>query len=214
MTPPMPGRRMLLIAALAVLVTATAACVAPPPPPPAGSVPVMGANEVPAAVIAAWYRANAPVTYRGSVPVDTLAHLFVTEGDREGVRGDIAFAQSVLETGWFGFSGSVTPSHNNFAGIGATDGGGAPARFTTAADGVRAHIQHLRAYADKGATRCAVPPLHAACIDPRFDLVSPKGKAPTWNVMGNGNWATDPGYATKVLKLYNGMRAYAGLPSV
>ena len=28
---------------------------------------------------------------------------------------------------------------------------------------------------------CTVPPLHNACVDPRFHLVSPKGKAPTWN---------------------------------
>ncbi|HEX6311173.1 MAG TPA: hypothetical protein VF152_06070, partial [Acidimicrobiia bacterium] len=61
---------------------------------------------------------------------------------------------------------------------------------------------------------CAAPPLHAGCVDPRFHLVSPKGKAPTWNVMGNGNWATDPAYAGKVLSLYNHMRAHAGLAPV
>jgi flagellum-specific peptidoglycan hydrolase FlgJ len=49
-------------------------------------------------------------------------------------------------------------------------------------------------------------------VDPRFDFVSPKGKAPTWNQMGNGNWATDPNYASTVINLYNRMRSYAGLP--
>jgi hypothetical protein len=213
MTPPMPGRRPLLIAALAVVIATSAACVAPPPPPP-GHVSVMGASAVPADKIAAWFHHATRTPYRASVTVEALAALYVDEGGREGVRGDIAFVQAVLETGWFGFSGAVTPAHNNFAGIGATDAGGAPARFADAATGVRAQIQHLRAYADHTATRCAVPPLHAGCVDPRFHLVSPKGKAPTWNVMGNGNWATDPGYASKVLNLYNQMRTHAGLPRV
>jgi len=212
MTSPMPGRRLLFVAALVAVVITAAACVAPPPT--GGTVTVMGSSDVPAAKIAAWYRANTSATYRASVPVDALATLFVDEGAREGVRGDIAFVQAVLETGWFGFGGSVPSTYNNFAGIGATGAGGAPAQFANATLGVRAQIQHLRAYADKTATQCTAPPLHAACADPRFHLVSPKGKAPSWNVMGNGNWATDPGYATKVLKLYNSMRASAGLPPV
>jgi len=204
----MRGRRVLLAGMLAVVMTATAACVVPPQP---GSVPVMGTYSVPAATIAAWYRASASVTYRGSVPVETLAALFVFEGAREGVRGDIAFAQAVLETGWFGFPGSVPPGHNNFAGIFV---GGVPASFGSASEGVRAQIQHLRAYADPAATHCAVPPLNAPCVDPVFHAVIPKGKAPTWNAMGNGNWASAPDYASKVLNLYNGMRAFAGLPPV
>jgi hypothetical protein len=177
-------------------------------------VPVMGANEVSASKMAAWYRANTPVTYRATVSVGTLAGYFAWEGAIEGVRGDLAFVQAILETGWFAFSGSVLPTSNNFAGIGATDGGGAPVRFATAQIGVRAQIQHLRAYADRKARTCAVPPLHQACVDPRFDLVSPKGKAPTWNAMGNGNWATDPKYGSKVIALYNRLRGYAGLQPV
>jgi len=78
---------------------------------------------------------------------------------------------------------------------------------------VRAQIQHLIAYADPNA-RCTVPPLHNACVDPRFDLVSPKGKATSWNQMGNGNWATDPNYASKVIAIYNRIRVYAGLSPV
>lgn len=43
--------------------------------------------------------------------------LYLFEGKAEGVRGDIAFAQSCLETGNFGFSGSaVTLDQNNFCG--------------------------------------------------------------------------------------------------
>jgi hypothetical protein len=117
----------------------------------------------------------------------------------------------VLETGWFRFAGSVPAWYNNFAGIGATGPGGVPAQFPDARTGVRAQIQHLRAYADPTATTCTVPPLHNPCVDPRFALVLPKGKAPTWNQMGNGNWATSTTYASKILALYQEMRTFNGL---
>jgi hypothetical protein len=203
-------RLVLCAAALAVGLSA-AACVSGPPP--GGVVHVLGVSQVSAAKIAAWYKANTPVTYRASVPVETLAAYFVLEGDVERVRGDIAFAQSIVETGWFQFSSSVPPHYNNFAGIGATGSGGLAAQFPDAQIGVRAQIQHLISYADPNAS-CTVPPLHNACVDPRFDLVSPHGKATSWNEMGNGNWATDPNYASKVIAVYNRMRAYAGLPPV
>jgi hypothetical protein len=86
--------------------------------------------------------------------------------------------------------------------------------FPDADTGVRAQIQHLRAYADASATSCTQPPLATPCADPVFDFVSPKGKAPNWNAMGNGNWASAPNYAATVLDVYNQMRAYAGLPAV
>ena len=91
-----------------------------------------------------------------------------------------------------------------------------PATFPDARTGVRAQIQHLRAYADPGAYACTVPPLHNPCVDPRFDLVIPKGKAPTWNAMGNGNWATSPTYPSSILPLceealrYHGLRLTSG----
>jgi hypothetical protein len=122
------------------------------------------------------------------------------------VSADVAFAQSVLETGYFRFpdAGQVRPEHNNFAGLGAVDdgGGGAVARFGTAQLGVRAQIQHLWAYADPAARgdRTARP-----LVDPRFDLVQPKGKAPTWDGFGGGNWATDPQYGAKILTIYTDM---------
>lgn len=119
--------------------------------------------------------------------------------------------QSVVETGWFRFSGSVPASSNNFAGIGATDTNPAPAVFADARTGVRAQIQHLRAYADPAATTCTVPPLRNPCVDPRFALVVPKGKAPAWNQLGNGNWATASTYGATILQLYTEALAFNGL---
>ena len=128
------------------------------------------------------------------------------------MAGDVAFIQGVVETGWYRFTGSVPAWKNNFAGIGATDTSPAPASFPDARTGVRAQIQHLRAYADPSATACTAPPLHNACVDPRFNLVTPKGKATTWGSMGNGNWASSTTYAATILRLYDEARAFNGLP--
>ena len=74
--------------------------------------------------------------------------LYLSEGKAEGVRGDIAFAQSCLETGNFGFSGSaVTLDQNNFCGMGVTSNGMKGNSFDTPQLGIRAQIQHLKAYA-------------------------------------------------------------------
>ena len=65
--------------------------------------------------------------------------LYIAEGTVEGVRGDIAFAQSCLETGDFTFSGSgVTLTQNNFCGLGVTKTGMKGNSFKTQAEGIRA----------------------------------------------------------------------------
>lgn len=169
-------------------------------------VSVLGPNSVTADRLLAWYDDHAPAGYRASVPVRALIEAFLSEGALEGVRGDVAFAQAVLETGWFGFGGAVQPSDNNFAGLGATDGAGHAnvASFSDARTGVRAQIQHLRRYADPGATKDT---LHAPLVDPRFELVA-AGKAPYWNQFGNGIWATSKNdYSGRVLMLFAGMLA-------
>lgn len=186
-----------------------------PIPPSAGTTPIMGAARLSADQLVSWFGGRQPQpqgTYTATVPVATLARYFIDEGAAEGVTGDIAFVQSIIETGWFRFDGSVPASANNFAGIGATDTGSAPAFFPDARTGVRAQIQHLRAYADPGALTCAVPPLHNPCVDPRFQLVVPKGKALTWNAMGNGNWATAATYGASILSRYQEAKQFNGVP--
>jgi hypothetical protein len=144
------------------------------------------------------------------VSIDALANHFIAEGAAEGVAGDLAFAQSIVETGWFGFSARVPPSFNNFAGIGAVDGGTSAASFRSAQIGVRAQIQHLRAYADPTVTTANLAnPLES----PRFHLVVPKGRSPLWEQFGGGNWATDPLYAGKVLNISRQILDHAGASS-
>lgn len=174
-------------------------------PEPSASQPIMGAARLTAGQLVAWLNGRTPQPtgmYAATVPIDELARLFIEEGAAERVTGDIAFVQSIVETAWFRFSGVVPASANNFAGIGATDVNPSPAVFPDARTGVRAQIQHLRAYADPTATTCSVPPLSSPCVDPRFHLVVPKGKAPTWNHLGNGNWASASTYADSILSLY------------
>lgn len=212
-------RRLLSLSVLLVGVVLVAGCAPRPAPAPSGfssgTVSLMGPSALSAAQLSAWFNGRSPQpggAYGATVGVATLAQYYVEEGAAEGVAGDVAFVQGILETGWYRFGGSVPGWKNNFAGIGATDTNPAPAIFPDARTGVRAQIQHLRAYGDPGASVCAVPPLHNPCVDPRFHLVAPKGKAPTWNQMGNGNWATSTTYASSILRLYNEARAFNGLP--
>lgn len=220
------ARALFAVGVVAIGLVAAGCDPEPPPPPPPdplvcdapvgsywGGVMVMGpCSQVSVQQIVDWWNAQNRPTYKASVPIDELVTMYLTEGQAEGVRGDIAFMQSIIETGWFSFGGRVPADANNFSGLGATDGTSSYATFPDARTGVRAQIQHLRAYADATATSCTQPPLHNACVDPRFDLVAPKGKAPTWNQFGGGVWATDLGYSFKVLVLYDLLLKTVGKP--
>lgn len=130
--------------------------------------------------------------------------LYLSEGKTEGVRGDIAFAQSCLETGNFGFYGSaVTLEQNNFCGLGVTENGMKGNSFDTPQLGIRAQIQHLKAYA-------SVDGLINNNVDPRFKYVT-RGSAPyvEWlgiqeNPQGKG-WAAGIGYGKKILAILKNM---------
>ena len=134
--------------------------------------------------------------------VTKMISLYITEGTAEGVRGDIAFAQSCLETGNFTFSGSaVTLDQNNFCGLGVNVTGKKGCSFKTAKEGIRAQIQHLQAYA------CA-DGLKQKCIDPRYTYVS-RGCAEyvehlgiQENPKGQG-WAAGKNYGTQIIEILN-----------
>jgi hypothetical protein len=223
-------RRLPLIAAVLALAVVLAGCLQPAPPPSDGSpgsagVPIMGQARLTADQLVAFFQAKDPSTlpYRATgATVQQLAQMFIDEGNRYNVRGDIAFAQSIVETAWFNFPdyGMVRTNNNNFAGIGACDTCGNGFQFSSALSGVRAQLQLLRNYADINSrvTNIPDPPVPELWgADPptaayNFDHYFAKGKAPLWNDMGNGNWATAPNYATVVLKVYNQMLTFNGLP--
>ena len=142
-----------------------------------------------------------------SVPqsVIDMIPLYLSEGGLEGVRGDIAFAQSCLETGNFTFKNSaVTLKQNNFCGMGVTRNGISGSTFNTPREGIRAQIHHLKAYANETALTVTPTP------DTRFSLVK-RGCAPfvEWlgqkeNPEGMG-WATGAGYGEKILNILSGV---------
>ena len=175
---------------------------------PAVGTPVLGSSLLTPGQITAWY-ASTGIVSRSPVAVSDLAAAFIDEGAAQGVRGDIAFAQSMLETGYLRYGGQVKPADLNFSGLGACDTCSRGLAFPSAQLGVRAQIQHLYAYAAAGADPAV---LARPLADVRFTYVRPYGKAALWEQMGNGNWATDPDYAGKVLGVWGSMLAFSGVP--
>lgn len=128
-----------------------------------------------------------------------IAENYISVGKKYGVRGDIAFCQAVLETGWFKFGNgtAVTPDQHNYCGMGVVRKGLPGNSFATIKDGVTAHIQHLYAYASTENL-----PKGEQIIDPRFKYVS-RGSATTWKNLGEGKWCGDKKYGEKILSIYN-----------
>ena len=122
-------------------------------------------------------------------------------GSREGVRQDLAFAQALVETGFFRFGGDVKPEQNNFCGLGTTGGGVKGAHFKTPEIGVRAHIQHLLAYTTQKHPSTKI-------VDPRYDLAHAirleRGLCDTWYKL-NGTWAMSPNYSEKIMGVWQRM---------
>ena len=71
----------------------------------------------------------------------------IEEADAEGVRGEVVFEQAMLETGWLQFGGDASAGQFNFSGLGTTGGGVAGNSFPDVRTGIRAQVQHLKAYA-------------------------------------------------------------------
>lgn len=164
-----------------------------------GGTAIMGNAVLGADQLAAFLLTKNSAPKLNGVDAAKLAQLYISEGKTEGVRGDLAFCQSCLETGYWTFTGDVKPEQNNFAGIGATGGGAAGASFPDAQTGIRAQIQHLKAYASKDA-------LKNQCVDPRYSLVT-KGSATTVEAL-SGRWAADTGYGAKITTIYAEAAAY------
>lgn len=125
-----------------------------------------------------------------------VAQAFLDVGKEYGVRGDIAFAQSIIETGWFKFDGgtAVTPDQHNYCGMGVTSKGMKGNSFASIREGVTAQIQHLFAY---GTTK-EMPKV--TVVDPRFKYVT-RGSAPNWEDLSM-KWAMNANYGKHILDLY------------
>jgi N-acetylmuramoyl-L-alanine amidase/Mannosyl-glycoprotein endo-beta-N-acetylglucosaminidase len=129
-----------------------------------------------------------------------LPQLYREEAAIEGINYDIAFAQMCFETGFLRFGGDIKPEQNNFAGLAAI--GSEAAAFESARIGVRAHIQHLKAYA-------STESLKQEIVDPRFRFV-PRGAAQTIEQL-SGRWSADLDYGAKIIGVLEQLYQSSGL---
>lgn len=131
-----------------------------------------------------------------------IAQLYQEEAEIEGVNPDVAFAQALLETNFFGFSSLLNSTQNNFGGLGSSGGNRESASFPSPRIGVRAHVQHLKAYANN-------EPLVQEVVDPRFQLVT-RGVAPRVEQLSR-RWSAEDKYGESILAILRRIYESAGL---
>ena len=130
-----------------------------------------------------------------------LAVYYVAEADTEGINHDVAFAQMCLETGFLRYGGLVIPAMNNFCGLGSIGPDQKGEWFPSVELGVRAHIQHLKAYASES-------PLIGELVDPRYRFVR-RGCSPVLQGL-SGTWAADKLYADKIEIILSRLSRFTG----
>lgn len=157
-----------------------------------GLTPVMGSSQVTLGQLINYYEKNEdyPAFYMGTdAPnIYTFCKIYMEECAAEGVRAEVAFAQAMKETGFLRYRGDVSIHQLNFAGIGATGGGEPGNSFPSVRIGIRAQVQHLKAYA-------TTDPLNHWVVDPRYEYV-PKGSAPYVEWLGKSENPSGIGWAT------------------
>lgn len=131
--------------------------------------------------------------------IKKFAKIYIEEARAEGINSDVAFAQMCLETGYLTFGNLVQPEWHNYCGLGAMDAEHPGERFDTPQLGVRAHIQHLQAYATTEEVK-----LNKPLVDSRYNWVH-KTKF-IEDIFGlTGTWAMDPNYAAKLERILQEM---------
>ena len=136
-----------------------------------------------------------------AVSPEEIVQLYYEEGEREGIRPDVALCQAFKETGFFRYGGTVTPDQNNYCGLGTTSAVVKGSYFPNPQIGVRAHIQHLLAYSSTRRPSTEI-------VDPRYSIVRKaygKRTLGNWEDL-NGRWAV-PGkeYGQQILSMFNAM---------
>ena len=146
---------------------------------------------------------SAALSRGGAATAQSFFTTLYDEAVAEGVSPELLFAPVMKETAWLQFGGDVTIGQFNFGGLGATGGGAAGASFPSVQIGLRAQVQHLRAYADSSATPQA---LSHSLVDPRFTYVR-KGSAVYVEHLGiqenpqRTGWATARSYGNDLASM-------------
>lgn len=179
-------------------------------------LPIMGSTQTSVDQMVRYYNANTSgydtfkskydgkydgcLAKGGASTIGQFAQIVYEEAIAEGVKPEVVFTQCMKETAFLKYGGEVNPNQYNFAGIGAT-GSVHGATFENVRMGIRAQVQHLKAYG-------SLDKLINQCVDPRFNLVS-RGSAKyvEWlgkkeNPTGSG-WATSKNYGHDIVNMIN-----------
>lgn len=152
-------------------------------------------------------KASYPAYYgNANVPdIRSFCQIYYDEATAEGVDPALAFTQAMKETGFLKFTGQVKIEQFNFAGMGVTGAGTNGDSYQNVREGIRAHVQHLKAYAVKN------PAFANQVVDKRYSpwfAANRSGTAPyiEWlgiseNPSGFG-WAAEKGYGYSILNDY------------
>ena len=171
-----------------------------------GQYPILGESDVTVQQMVDYFQSSGEtypekeLSEGGADTIETFCQMYYEEAEAEGVRAEVAFAQTMKETGFLQYGGDASIEQFNFAGIGTTGNGVPGNSYPDVRTGIRAQIQHLKAYASKEALKQPV-------VDPRFQYVK-RGSAEYVQWLGqkenpNGyGWATAKNYGNNIVKLY------------
>ena len=138
--------------------------------------------------------------YGGAATIREFCEIIYEEATDENIKPEVVFGQAMNETGYLQFGGNVKIEQFNFAGLGATGNGVHGNSFANIREGIRAQVQHLKAYASKDS-------LNHECVDVRFGYVN-RGTAPYVEWLGikenpnKAGWASSSEYGINLVEKY------------
>ena len=175
-----------------------------------GQYPIMGQSSVTTEEMVSYFQASGKpypaesLTKGGADSIETFCQIYAEEAKAEGVRPEVAFVQTMKETGFLQYGGDASIEQFNFAGLGTTGGGVPGNSYPDVRTGVRAQIQHLKAYATE-------EPLVQPCVDDRYEYVQ-KGSAPYVQWLGQkenpkgAGWATAENYGYSIVEMISHLK--------
>ncbi len=177
-----------------------------------GQYPIMGDSPVTLEQMVQYYEDSgqpypSEILGKGGAPdIESFCQIYIEESQAEGVRAEVAYVQAMKETGWLQFGGDAKIEQYNFAGLGTTGAGTPGESFQDVRTGVRAQIQHLKAYASQ-------EELVNACADTRYIYVA-RGSAPYVEWLGQkenptgAGWATAEEYGVSIVRMIQVLKTY------
>ena len=174
-----------------------------------GQYPIMGSSDVTVQEMVDYFNASGEeypaeeFSEGGADSIETFCQMYYDEAAAEGVRPEVAFAQTMKETGFLQYGGDASIEQFNFAGLGTTGNGVPGNSYPDVKTGIRAQIQHLKAYATSDS-------LNQECVDDRYEYVK-KGSAPYVQWLGQQEnpeglgWATGDNYGYDIVGMIEDM---------